>query len=239
LPATAIITDRRVQIMEIVPGSAAEKAGLKIGDKLGALEGDILFTDAESARKMFETRSAADQTIKLGIMRDKQSIDVEVKPEFIESLGRKGLGVALADTGTVRFPAWLAVGEGAALAARYTWLIVAGFGMLIKGLIFGGGPSAELAGPVGIAVMTGSIVEQGAWALAQFAAILSLNLAVINFLPIPALDGGRAVFVIADAFRKTKSDGRIEARVHQIGFIMLLILVLLVTLQDLRKFFFQ
>ncbi len=236
LPSTAIITDRRVQIMEIVPGSAAEKAGLKTGDKLGKINDSVTVDTAEEYRSLFAVR-ADDEKITLEVFRGDERLAIDAKPEHIESLGRKGLGVALADTGTVRFPAWLAVGEGATLAARYTWLIVAGFGMLIKGLIFGGGPSAELAGPVGIAVMTGSIVEQGAWALAQFAAILSLNLAVINFLPIPALDGGRAVFVIADAFRKKKSDGRLEARIHQIGFILLLILVLLVTLQDLRKFF--
>jgi regulator of sigma E protease len=220
--------------MEVVPGSAAEKAGLKAGDKFNTVDSQAAST-AEEYRALLAAR-AENEKIHIVIERHNQSVELDAKAEFIESLGRKGLGIALADTGTVRFPAWLAVGEGATLAARYTWLIIVGFGMLIKGLIVGGGPSAELAGPVGIAVMTGSIVEQGTWALAQFAAILSLNLAVINFLPIPALDGGRAIFVIADAFRKKKSDGRLEARIHQIGFILLLLLVLLVTLQDLRKF---
>ncbi|HPF95673.1 MAG TPA: site-2 protease family protein, partial [bacterium] len=67
-------------------------------------------------------------------------------------------------------------------------------------------------------------------------AILSLNLAVINFLPIPALDGGRALFVIFETLRRKKNDPRIEAAVHQIGFLVLLGLILIVTLKDLQKY---
>jgi regulator of sigma E protease len=103
--------------------------------------------------------------------------------------------------------------------------------------LFTGQSSAELSGPVGIAVMTGGIVQQGVWAVAQFAAILSLNLAVINFLPIPALDGGRALFVILEGVRRKKNNARTEAIIHQIGFVTLLLIVLLVTLQDIRRFF--
>jgi regulator of sigma E protease len=84
--------------------------------------------------------------------------------------------------------------------------------------------------------MTGGIVDQGKWAVAQFAAILSLNLAVINFLPIPALDGGRAAFVTIEALRRKKNNAHTEALVHQIGFITLIFIVLLVTLQDIYRY---
>jgi len=96
--------------------------------------------------------------------------------------------------------------------------------------------AAEVSGPVGIAVLTGTIADQGFWALMQFAALLSLNLAVINFLPIPALDGGRALFVVVESLRRRRNNPRFEAAIHQIGFVALLILILLVTAQDIHRY---
>jgi regulator of sigma E protease len=84
--------------------------------------------------------------------------------------------------------------------------------------------------------MTGKIAEQGVWPLLQFAALLSLNLAVINFLPIPALDGGRFLFLAIEAIRRRKASLKLEAAIHRIGFIFLIGLVLLVTLRDLRQY---
>ncbi len=235
LPPTAIITNKRVQIMEVVPGSAASKAGLQPGDEIVSVKNQRA-ADATVARDLLQQYSTDDQELILEIKRAGKMQAILTKPEFLTELNRVGLGVALADTGTVRFPVWLAIGEGLTLTAKYTWMVVSGFFGLIGGL-FMGKPSAELAGPIGIAAMTGGIVEQGTWAVAQFAAILSLNLAVINFLPIPALDGGRATFVMVEALRGKKNDARTEAIIHQIGFITLLIIVLLVTLQDIRRFF--
>lgn len=74
------------------------------------------------------------------------------------------------------------------------------------------------------------------WSLMQFAALLSLNLAVINFLPIPALDGGRALFVVVESLRRRRNNPRFEAAIHQAGFVALLILILLVTAQDLNRY---
>ncbi|KAA0205712.1 RIP metalloprotease [Candidatus Uhrbacteria bacterium] len=234
LPDRAVVSDTKVQIMDVVTGTAADKAGLKPGDALVSIDG-IDIPDADTARLQLNARGIEEAELTLVLDRRGERIDVVSRPEYLEQLNRAALGIALADTGTVRFPVWLAIGEGVTLTARYTWMIIAGFGQLILGL-FNGKTSAELSGPVGIAVMTGGIVQQGAWAAAQFAAILSLNLAVINFLPIPALDGGRAVFVVLEGIRRKKNNMRTEAIVHQIGFITLMLLVLLVTIQDLRRY---
>jgi regulator of sigma E protease len=234
LPASAVVTDKRVQIMEVVPNSAAAKAGLVAGDELVTV-GGRLAKDATLAKELLQQQSTTDDELMLEIKHAGKMRAILTKPEFLTELNRVGLGVALADTGTVRFPVWLAVGEGITLTARYTWMIITGFFGLIGGL-FLGKPSSELSGPIGIAVMTGGIVDQGKWAVAQFAAILSLNLAVINFLPIPALDGGRAAFVTIAALRRKKNNAHTEALVHQIGFITLIFIVLLVTLQDIYRY---
>lgn len=233
LPASAIISQPRVQIMGVLPGTAADKAGIKSGDIILELNGQAA-SQADATRKVMQD---AQGEIALSLRRGTETLDVKAMPEFLKEINRPGLGVSLADTGIVRFPAWLAVGEGVAITGRYTWLVMSGFGSLIRNLVLGA-PSGDISGPIGIAVMTGGIVAQGSWALIQFAAILSINLAVINFLPIPALDGGRAVFVIAEAVRRKKNNPRFEARVHQFGFFALMLVVVLVTLQDLRKLFF-
>lgn len=237
LPKHAIVTNPRVQIMEVVPGSAAAKANLQPGDELVSIEG-AKAENAQMARQLLSDQSGKGEEVMLEIRRNGKMQAVLTMPEFIAELNRLGLGVALADTATVRFPFFLAIAEGFTMAARYTGMIIVGFFDLIRGL-FTGQSSAELSGPVGIAVMTGGIVDQGVWAVAQFAAILSLNLAVINFLPIPALDGGRALFVALEGVRRKKNNARTEAIIHQIGFVTLLIIVLLVTLQDIRRFFIK
>jgi regulator of sigma E protease len=234
LPSSAIVSDSKVRIMDVVPGTAAAKAEVQPGDELLSIDG-VMIADAEAARTELGARSIEGAELALVVERGTEQIEIKVRPEYLAQLDRVALGVALADTGTVRFPVWLAVGEGFTLAARYTWMILVGFGQLVHGL-FNGRTSAELSGPVGIAVMTGGIVQQGGWAVAQFAAILSLNLAVINFLPIPALDGGRAVSVILEGIRRKKNNIRTEAIVHQIGFLTLMLIVLLVTIQDLRRY---
>jgi regulator of sigma E protease len=235
LPASAIVKDEKIQIIQVVPGTAADKAGLEIGDVLGSLDDGVTAKNAEEYRSLLAERSKVDEPFTMEIVREGESMTIETTAEYLEQLGRPALGIALEDTGTVRFPVWIAVGEGFTLTARYTWAIIVGFFQLLYGL-FNGHPSADISGPVGIAVMTGAKVQEGLWSAAQFAAILSLNLAVINFLPIPALDGGRAVFVALEGLRRKKNNVRTEAIAHQIGFITLMLLVLLVTIQDLRHY---
>ncbi len=234
LPSSAIVSDTKVQIMNVVPETAAAKAEIRPGDELLSID-EVAIPDAETARTELGARSVEGAELALVVTRGTEQIEIKVRPEYLAQLDRVALGIALADTATVRFPFFVAIGEGVTLSARYTWMIVQGFGQLIRGL-FNGQASAELSGPVGIAVMTGGIVQQGGWAVAQFAAILSLNLAVINFLPIPALDGGRAVFVALEGIRRKKNNIRTEAIVHQIGFLTLMLIVLLVTIQDLRRY---
>jgi regulator of sigma E protease len=236
LPKSAIITNQHIEITEVVAGSAADKAGLKTGDMLRSVNGNVVM-NADRALALLSTYTNPDQAVTLAIGRTTGDVFVQVKPAYVEALKRPGFGMAIDDIGTVRFSGLEAIGQGLFISARFTWLIIAGFFGLIRDLLLGHGPSADLSGPVGIAIMTGGIVKQGAWAVFQFMAILSLNLAVINFLPIPALDGGRALFVIMEALRRKKINVRFEALVHQWGMVALLILVALVTINDIRRYF--
>ncbi len=235
LPASAIVKDSRIEIVEVVGKSAAETAGIKQGDRIITINGEVA-SSAENARMILSDQTEKGMELTMEVMRGKDLEVIHATPVFLEALGKPGLGVALGNIATVRFPLPLAVVQGVTVTAQYTGLIVNGFFSLIADLFGARKLAAEVSGPVGIAVLAGHVAEQGFWALMQFAAILSLNLAVINFLPIPALDGGRAVFVVVESLRRRRNNPRFEAAVHQIGFVALLILILLVTAQDLHRY---
>jgi regulator of sigma E protease len=95
--------------------------------------------------------------------------------------------------------------------------------------------SADVAGPIGIAQVTGQAVQYGFRAVLEFMSILSLNLAVLNILPIPALDGGRLAFVFAEKILGRKVKPAFEKQTHQIGMVILLFLILLISFNDIMR----
>lgn len=235
LPASAIVNEQRVEIVEVVAKSAAESAGLKQGDQIITINGQVP-SNADASRIILGDQTEKGLPLTLEIKRDGALQTIQATPAFLEALGKPGLGVALANIGTVRFPVHLAVVQGVTVTAQYTWLIMNGFVSLVADLFGDRKLAGEVSGPIGIAVLTGHVASQGFWSLMQFAALLSLNLAVINFLPIPALDGGRALFVVVESLRRRRNNPRFEAAIHQAGFVALLILILLVTAQDLNRY---
>ena len=93
-----------------------------------------------------------------------------------------------------------------------------------------------MTGPIGIVYATKQMSDLGVTYLLQFAAILSINLAIFNILPLPALDGGRIFFVIIERIKGTPVREIIEQRVHQVGFFLLLLLMAVVTMRDFSQF---
>jgi regulator of sigma E protease len=94
----------------------------------------------------------------------------------------------------------------------------------------------DVTGPVGIVYLTKQMSDLGIAYLLQFAALLSINLAIINILPIPALDGGRILFVLIEKLKGSPVSRRTEGLIHQIGFILLLLLMVIITVRDFSTF---
>ncbi len=235
LPNEAVVKQRYVEITQIVPTGPAEKAGLQIGDRFRSLDGREVGR-AEEIRGQIRAIAETRPQIDVEIEREGSVQTITVTPDLFPGAQAKGIGVGLADTAVVRWPWWRAPIEGAKTTAFYTVRIVQGLGSLVRDLVVKRQVDQGVSGPVGIAVMTGRIADQGLWPLLQFAAILSVNLAVVNFLPIPGLDGGRALFLLAEFARRKRLNANLEAAIHGFGFIFLLILILLVTVQDLFRF---
>lgn len=233
-PEGAITRNERIEVAYVLEGSSAAEAGIQPGDTILSIEGAAP-ESVEQAKALLQTE-AAGTSVPISISRDEERRDISASSRYIEELEGPGFGIVLARVGTVRFSPLQAIAQGVTITADYTYRIITGFITLVRDLIVREPVDAEIAGPVGIAVITGKIAENGTWALLQFTALLSLNLAVINFLPIPALDGGRAVFVLIESLRRRRNNPRFEAAIHQIGFAALLILILLVTIHDIQRY---
>jgi regulator of sigma E protease len=235
LPAQAIVRDQKVQFVSILADGPAAKAGLAVGDFLLKINGQGEATAAQMREKMLQA-GAKQETLRLTVEQKGITQELTVVPTYLEQIHQPGLGVALADTGIVRFSFGEAIVNGVRTSVQYTWAILTGFGQLIQSLFGDRKLASEVSGPVGIAVMTSQLAKQGTWTILHFMAMLSLNLAVINFLPIPALDGGRALFLLFETVRRRKITPRLEAIVHSIGFLGLMALILLVTIKDVRQY---
>ncbi len=146
------------------------------------------------------------------------------------------IGIAITEVGTIRYPWYQAFGEGVKTTGNALRQIVLGFYHLLHDIFIGRGVGAAVSGPVGVAVMTGEVARMGFTYLIQFVAILSLNLAVLNILPIPALDGGRLLFVVLSVILRRPVKARVEELAHVIGFAALMILVVVVTVKDIGRF---
>jgi len=155
-----------------------------------------------------------------------------------ESLENEGaLGVELVQTMAVRYPWYKAVWKGMLAVLDLTSRIFWGILGMLKNLILGAGVKIEVAGPVGIVFLTKQVASLGMIYVLQFAAILSINLGIINALPVPALDGGRVLFILIEKIRRRPVSQRLEQIFHTAGFAFLIGLMILITFRDIMKFF--
>ncbi len=233
LPSSTIIKDKKLQIMQILPDMPATKADIKVGDvvvKIGEIENPTVKQTQDYVDKN------KNREIVLQIKRGDEIINKKITPIEYKDTGKGGIGVGLAEVGMVKYPWYKAIYKGIVTTVLYLEAIMVGFYMLIKGLISGTGAGAAVSGPIGIAVMTGQIAELGFSYLLNFTAVLSLNLAILNILPIPALDGGRLLFLAIGKIFRRKVSLKFEQAAHSIGFILLMLLVVVITVKDVGRF---
>ncbi|MFH1404647.1 MAG: RIP metalloprotease RseP [Patescibacteria group bacterium] len=233
-PSYAKVRDQSLQVMSVVKDSPASRAGLEMGDKVVSIN-EKVFDNEEDIREYISVN--ADQGVIFKWEKPSgEQVDSVLVAEDITSIDLHGVGVGIVSTGIVSLPVHYAIVHGVTATGVFTYEILRAFGGIFKSLFAGQGAGAELSGPVGIAVMTGKVAEMGFSYLLQFTAMLSINLAILNILPFPALDGGRILFLVIEKLRRKTVDQRTEAIVHNIGFMILMLLVVIVTLHDVIKF---
>lgn len=241
----------RVLIYEVFKNSAAEKNGLQSGDVLISIN-DALVSTPEQVQSLI--RAGNRQPMRYKVLRNNGEITVEAVADEKNLLGialnkiavpigrelqmhQGSILTSLTKINNVRFPFHKALGEAWYETGRLTKLTAFAFVNTLKNIFTKFQVPEDIGGPVQIAYYTHTFVKEGFFALLRFTAILSLSLGVINILPIPALDGGRFLFVVIEVLFKKRVNARFEYLIHSIGFILLMLLILLVTFNDFAKIF--
>jgi regulator of sigma E protease len=213
---------------KLTPDGSAVESGLKEGDEITSIEGKVM----SSWKQVVSVIQAnPEQELTFAINRGGQNLEVEVVPEASkvgeETIGRIGAynPVEKSFVGSLEY--------GVTETFNWTKEIVLGLGKLVTGQF----SIDMLSGPVGIYDMTDQVAKTGFINLMSWAAILSINLGIVNLLPIPALDGGRLLFFLVEALRGKPIDRQKEGVVHFIGFALLMLLMLVVTWNDIQRFF--
>jgi len=225
----------KIQISEVAANSPAENNGLKIGDEIAGIQDGLEFKSVKNVQDYINAGKGRE--ISLKIIRGKELKEFKVVPRT-ESLENEGaLGVELVQTMAVRYPWYKAVWKGMLAVLDLTSRIFWGILGMLKNLILGAGVKIEVAGPVGIVFLTKQVPSLVMIYVLQFAAILSINLGIINALPVPALDGGRVLFILIEKIRRRPVSQRLEQIFHTAGFAFLIGLMILITFRDIMKFF--
>ena len=224
----------RVTLEAVVEGRPANQAGLKTGDRITR----IADTPIECSTQVSATlKQHAGQSVPVVAERNGQALAVNVTPAPAGDVNAGRIGVAPADNYEgLDYPVWAAPLIAAQESAAISVATVAALGDVFANLFTKASVPEGVAGPVGIAKLTGDIIDNGPMVIARFIALISLSLAVFNLLPIPALDGGRLLFVGIEKLRGNKPvTPRIESAIHLAGFAFLIIFIVIITYFDVTR----
>ncbi|MBU0672317.1 MAG: RIP metalloprotease RseP [Candidatus Margulisbacteria bacterium] len=215
------------ELSAISPGSEAAKVGLKSGDRLLAINGKE-YSDPEEAVKTIHENPDIELT--LSIDRAGKKILIKATPKLNKKMKIGLIGFSLKAIYEKVGPL-TAIYKGFLQTASLSLMILT----LVGKLLTGGISLFDLAGPVGIAQITGQYASHGVLSLLSFLAFFSVNVAVLNLLPIPALDGGRLFFVLIEAIRHKAIPLELENKFHYVGLFALLGLLAVLTVNDLIR----
>ncbi|MBU4284650.1 RIP metalloprotease RseP [Patescibacteria group bacterium] len=228
----------QIQIVDIAKDSPAQESGIKIGDALlfmshGNEKAEI--KEVEEVQKFVAFHVG--QEIIIEIKRGSEILQKNIVPRINPPEGEGALGVAMLKTGLISYPWYKAILKGFEATGRMFVTMIEMLWLLLKTLILKGTMISDVAGPVGIATLTFQMVQLGWVYVLQFTAILSINLALLNILPFPALDGGRLLFLLIEKIKGKPIKVRTERIANTLGFAILIGLMLIVTLRDVIKLF--
>lgn len=234
-PRISQLKNVNVEIYSVLPDSPANQNGILPGDRLVNINGQKI----DSIDKVTEIirQTPDNEKVNLEIARGEQNKSLAIEPKKLdEKAEHKALGVSLTMVGVLQLNPISALGQAALATYNTSASIVSTLGKILADLFTGKANNVDVSGPVGVAVMTTQASQLGFGYFVQFVAMLSINLAVINILPFPALDGGRLLFLAIEAVVRRPIKRTWEIAIHNIGFLVLLLAVVVVTYQDLVRF---
>ena len=228
IPEGVAIEDRKVLILQVQEETPAFEIGLKMGDQLLGFETSEVASGFISGNKGKE--------IEIQYKRNNEIFSVTVVPDIAPEEGKGSLGIVMDDVATLKLPFFKAIWQGLESTLIITWLILVTILGLIVDLFTGSTETlSQIMGPVGIVGVAVGAVGLGVGYLFQFVALLSINLAIVNLLPFPALDGGRLLFLLIEKIKGSPVSTKATMITHGLGLIILLTLMVLVTYRDIAR----
>ncbi len=223
----------QVEVDSVAANSPADRTGIVAGDTILEVNGHTIDNTGDLQRNI---QLNLGQPITLLIQHIDDTVEeIKATPRWQPPEGEGAIGAAVKTVSATvvrkSYPFWQAIPMGVQECVETFALFKNG----IISMIIGTAPRV-VGGPVAIAQVTGEVAQAGLSPLLEFAAFLSINLAIINLLPLPALDGGRISFVLLEWVRRGKRvPARIEGMIHMAGFALLIGFILLVTYQDIIR----
>ena len=231
------LKDIGIVIVAVAPESPAFYAGLKSGDQIISIKnenGAVAYISLEIVKSYIV--SGGNKEIEIGYIRGKNEPSIlKVKPLSPEPGMEPIIGISMDQVGTVKLPVLMALKEGMGLTVSITKSTVLGLYRLILDSIMGKGSFQAITGPVGLVGIVGDAYQFGFVYLMSFTALISINLAIINLIPFPALDGGRLFFLFIEKIKGSRINQKFFNLANLIGFIILILLMFVVTYHDIIK----
>lgn len=225
----AIGTPSVLLVEGVADNSPASQAGIKKGDVILGYEKSENFINFVNER--------LGQPLELKIKRGNEEIIFNLVPRENPPAGQGALGVMLSEIGQPRTNLPAALKQGFVYSIKISALTVKAFYNLVKNLIISGSLAEGVVGPIGIFSVAYETGKLGFVFVVQLLGIISLNLAVINLIPLPALDGGRLFLILIEKIRGASISRKIELIINGVGFAVLIVLMILITIRDFIKLF--
>jgi len=228
------IQNANVVVTNVYPNSPASESGIKPGDAIISINNISEGVNIELVQSEIQNNP---QGVLMQIMTGNDVRDVQITPEEGIVSNQPAIGIAMDRIGERKLPIHRAFVESIKMTGESLKGVFLGFGDLFKTITNGDGNLDSVSGPIGIVSLVGDAAQFG-WAnLLSFTAMLSINLAVLNIMPFPALDGGRLLFLGFEGVTRRKIKPQFANMVNGIGFMLLIGFMIFITFNDIMKFF--
>ena len=222
-----------IAVLDVVAQGQAAQAGLQKGDEIISVNNSP--AAGVSLTEAIVTSYEQKKPVTLEVGRAGEVLSIAITPTVQDGAEQATVGLMYAKTGRVAYSFLESIRVAFVDTGRLTVAVARGLFDMIAGLVMGQGLDEGVSGPIGIARMTGEVASRGFSELLQFMGLLSVNLAVLNLLPFPSLDGGRLLFVGIESIIRRKIPTRWEGWTHALGFVILMVAVVLISVRDIMQ----